>query len=64
MTCSGDEPELLPYDPTPEHPDIGRLKRQIACLRSELECYRQLCPGRRYSQSTGILVDEEFYDED
>lgn len=59
MTCSRDIDELLPYDPRPEHPDIGRLKRKIACLEAELRCYRELAPGLKFYPKSGILMDPD-----
>lgn len=57
MTCSGDEPELLPYKPgTVEDPEIGRLKRIIALKDAELACYRELAPGLKFYPKHGILM--------
>ena len=64
MSCF-DEQDLLPYKPgTVEDPEIGRLKRIIALRDSELNCYRQLLPGRKFSAKHSMLVYEPFYEED
>lgn len=62
--CIDDIDALQPYRPgTVDDPEIGRLKRIIATLQSELNCYRELCPGRRYSPKHRMLVDYEFPDD-
>jgi hypothetical protein len=63
--CIDDIDALKPYKPaTTEDPEIGRLKRIIACKDAELRCYREVLPGRRFSPKTNILVDDGFPDED